>query len=98
MIGSTNGLQHPLVHLVDGSRAVDDGEAVGRDLGDLLVGLGDGALQLQALGLEAVLALGAPQPELGIDPEEHGQVGPEPLGGGVGERDHLANPSPRAAP
>ena len=36
-----------------------DHDPVGGDLGDLLVGLGDGALQLEPLGLEAVLALGA---------------------------------------
>ena len=37
---------------------------------DLLVGLGDGALQLEALGLEAVLAVGAAEADLGVDPQQ----------------------------
>ena len=46
-----------------------DRDPVGGDLGDLVVGLGDRALQLQPLGLEAVLAVGAPQADLGVDPQ-----------------------------
>ena len=78
--------------------AVDDDDAVGGDLGDLLVGLGDGALQLEALGLEAVVALGAAEADLGVDPQQHREVGPEAVGRGVGERDHLGRRRARAPP
>src|SRR6185295_542622 len=57
----------PLVDLLDRSRRIDGDDAVGGDRRDLLVGLGDGALQLDALGLEAVLALGAAEADLRID-------------------------------
>src|SRR6187399_842471 len=62
----TDRLHHALVDLLDAAVAVDDDDAVRGDLGDFLVGLGDGALQLQALGLEAVAALGAAEAGLGI--------------------------------
>ena len=95
---ASDGLHHPRVDLVDAAAAVDDGEAVGGDLGDLLVGLGDGALQLQALGLEAVVAVGAAEADLGVDPQQHGQVWPEAVGGGVEREITSPTPSPRAAP
>jgi hypothetical protein len=55
------------VDLLDRAVGVDDDDAVGGDLGDLLVGLGDGALQLEPLGLEAVVAVGAAEADLGVD-------------------------------
>ena len=55
---------------LDVAFAVDRDHAVGGDLGDFLVGLGDGALQLQPLGLEAVGALGAAEADLGVDAQQ----------------------------
>ena len=56
---------------------------------DLLVGLGDPPLQLQPLGLEAIAASGPRQADLGVDPQEQGQVRPEALGRRVRQGDRL---------
>src|SRR3954452_19546912 len=50
--GRPNRLHDPLVDLLDRATAINDDDAVRSDLGDLLVGLSDGALQLDPLGLE----------------------------------------------
>ena len=85
-----DGLHHLGVDLLDAAAGVDDDDTVGGDLGDLLVGLGDGALQVEALGLEAVLAVRAAEADLGVDAQQDREVGPEAVGGGVGEGDDLA--------
>lgn len=71
------------MHLPRIAVAIDDDDPVGGNLGDLLVGLGDGALELEPLGLETILARRASEADLRIDPQQDGQVGPEPFGRGV---------------
>ena len=80
--------------LLLGAGRVDDDDPVAGDDRDLLVGLGDRALQVEALRLEAVFALRPSQADLGVDLQEQRQVGPEAVGGGVAEADHLADAEP----
>ena len=93
-----NRLHNPLVHLVDAAAGVDHHDPVPGDNRDLLVGLGDGALQVEALGLEAVVALGPAEADLGLDLQQQGQVRQRPsITVSVSESTWLV-PSPRAPP
>ena len=86
------------MHLFDGAVPVDDDDAVGGDLGYLLVGLGDGALEVEALGLEAVVAVGALDAELGVDAEQDVRSGQRPSVAASVSEIVSPTPRPRAAP
>src|SRR3954453_656609 len=81
----THRLHHALVHFLDRAGRVDHHGPVAGDLGDLLVGGRDCLLQADALLLEAVVARGAAEAGLGIEPQQQGEVRPEAVGGGIAE-------------
>src|SRR6476659_5215144 len=86
------------MNLLHRSLGVDHDHAVRGDRCYLVIRLGNGPLQLEPLGLEAILAVGASQPNLGIDPQVDRQVGPETVDRLVDEREHVAGAEPARAP
>ena len=94
---------HRRVHLVRIARGVDHPHPLGVAARDLLVALGDAALQLHPLALEAVggPALGRDPlgRDLGVQPQQQRHVGPEPAGRQVAELlDPLGAEPPRRRP